>query len=55
MPITICETYDVMNEFDNFSQNLTHAMDTVAMLTPNATIVEVVQSVSAMMATWGTA
>jgi len=37
------------------SQNLIPAMDTVAMLTPNAIIVKVVQSVSAMMGTRETA
>jgi len=36
-------------------QNLTHATDTLAMSTPNATTVKGVQPASVMMGTWGTA
>jgi len=35
------------------SQNTTHATDTLAMNTPNATTAEVVQSANAMMDMWG--
>ena len=50
-----CETYQVTNVLNNFLLNLTHATDTLAMSTPNATIVEVMQSAFVMKDTTGTA